>query len=28
VKNAKFKEKNTFMAGGIRRSGGAFFGKS
>ena len=28
VKNAKFKDKNTFTAGGIRRSGKAIFGKS
>jgi hypothetical protein len=28
VKNAKLKEKNTFMGGGIRRSGEAVFGES
>jgi hypothetical protein len=28
VKSAKFKEKNTSMAGGIRRSGGVVFGES
>jgi hypothetical protein len=28
VKNAKFKEKNTSTAGGIRRSGEAVFGES